>query len=621
MSVRDDGCADRRGRTEPRAADRRPGVPASTIALSQDQRDYGGRLFRLPRIFKMRLRFLLPIALGLSGALLFAQETVDEPAEQPGDEDRLAALFAEQEQRIEDHQRNIEYLQRSIDAAEGVTRNIFVARLDKANLELLDVTIRLAREVLEAQERGIEIGDNVDNVARNLESLPQAAFEAIAHVIERLDLDVDPETPGDLILADQQLAIDTAEVDQIYGAVIGYIEIAPAFDINTAEDRDRLTLRLQDSAENRSVFLEIANVEAAKLRAAVGTLPEDGDLKAWLAATEARESVASSSLEAVTVLMDRLELDTAVYRRQVIAATGEITTDVLDVGVLAGLLAEWTAEVRDVINTQGPGMIFSLLLANLLFLLFWQLGKIAQRVVAKALSTNRVNLSHLLQKMILSMVRNVILVIGVLVALSQIGISLGPLLAGLGIAGFIIGFALQDSLSNFVSGLMILVYRPFDVGDFVEVAGVKGQINTMSLVNTSFLTFDNQKLVVPNNMVWQSVITNYTAQETRRVDLEFGISYGDDIDKAEAIIREVLDGYETILEDPKPVIKVGTLGDSSVNLIVRPWVRTEDYWETYWDLTKLVKQAFDHQGITIPFPQQDVHHYHEHGEPAGDRNA
>jgi small conductance mechanosensitive channel len=236
-----------------------------------------------------------------------------------------------------------------------------------------------------------------------------------------------------------------------------------------------------------------------------------------------------------------------------------------------------------------------------------QAGKLAQKLAARGIRSGRVSMSSLLQRMVLSAIRNVIIIIGLLVALSQVGISLGPLLAGLGIMGFIIGFALQDSLSNFASGMMILMYRPFDVGDFVEVAGVKGKVDNMSLVNTTFLTFDNQKLVVPNNMVWQSVIANYTDQSTRRVDLTFGISYSDDIDKAETVIREVLAGYETILEEPEPVIKVGALGESSVDLIVRPWVRTEDYWNTYWDLTKLIKQAFDREGITIPFPQRDVH--------------
>ena len=187
------------------------------------------------------------------------------------------------------------------------------------------------------------------------------------------------------------------------------------------------------------------------------------------------------------------------------------------------------------------------------------------------------------------------------------GISIGPLLTGLGIAGFIIGFALQDTLSNFASGMMILIYRPFDVGDFVDAGGVTGRVDRMSLVNTTFKTLDNQVIVVPNNLIWQQVITNLTAQRTRRVDLTFGISYSDDIDKAKTILREVVENYEACLKTPEPNIRVNTLGESSVDLICRPWVKTDDYWNAYWDLTEIVKKRFDEEGISIPFPQRDVH--------------
>jgi len=189
-----------------------------------------------------------------------------------------------------------------------------------------------------------------------------------------------------------------------------------------------------------------------------------------------------------------------------------------------------------------------------------QLGKLAMRMIGRALSPARVNLSRLLREMILTGVKNLIVALGVLIAQSQLGISLGPLLAGLGIAGFIIGFALQDSLSNFVSGMMILVYRPFDVGDFVDVSGVQGKINKLSLLNTTFMTFDNRKLVMPNNMVWKSVITNYTDQATRRVDLVFGIAYGDDINKAEDVIEETLSNFGLILDSPETVVRVNELG-------------------------------------------------------------
>jgi small conductance mechanosensitive channel len=197
--------------------------------------------------------------------------------------------------------------------------------------------------------------------------------------------------------------------------------------------------------------------------------------------------------------------------------------------------------------------------------------------------------------------------IGILIALSQIGISLGPLLAGLGIAGFIIGFALQDTLANFASGMLILFYRPFDVGDFVTAGGVTGKVGHMSLVNTTFKTIDNQVLVVPNNLIWKSVITNVTAQRLRRVDLTFGVAYSDDVDKVERILRDIVDEHELILKEPEPVIKLHELGESSVNFVCRPWVKTDDYWDVYWDLLRTVKLRFDAEGITIPFPQREVH--------------
>ena len=158
---------------------------------------------------------------------------------------------------------------------------------------------------------------------------------------------------------------------------------------------------------------------------------------------------------------------------------------------------------------------------------------------------------------------------------------------------------------------MILLYKPFDVGDVVDAGGVSGKVSHMSLVNTTFMTFDNQKLVVPNNVIWSSVITNVTAQRTRRVDLVFGISYADDIDKAESVLREIVDSNESVLDDPEPMIKLHELADHSMNFIVRPWVNTDDYWSTYWDLTKAVKQRFDKEGISIPFPQRDVHVYEQ----------
>jgi small conductance mechanosensitive channel len=217
--------------------------------------------------------------------------------------------------------------------------------------------------------------------------------------------------------------------------------------------------------------------------------------------------------------------------------------------------------------------------------------------------------------MIVSTAGGLVLLLGVLFGLAQLGISVGPLLAGLGIAGFIVGFALQDTLGNFAAGIMILLFRPYDVGDIVEAGGVFGKVSDMSLVNTTILTFDNQTLVMPNSKIWGDVIKNVTAQEKRRVDMTFGIGYGDDIPKAEKVLTEIVTSHDKVLDDPAPVIRLHTLNESSVDFIVRPWVNKDDFWDVYWDITRAVKIRFDEDGISIPFPQRDIHLYRGEQEP------
>jgi small conductance mechanosensitive channel len=215
--------------------------------------------------------------------------------------------------------------------------------------------------------------------------------------------------------------------------------------------------------------------------------------------------------------------------------------------------------------------------------------------------------SDLLRRFLVTTLRRVMLFVGLVIGISYLGVNIGPLMAAIGAAGLVIGLALQGTLSNFASGIMILMYEPYDVGDVVSAGGVTGKIESMTLVSTVFLTPDNQRVVVPNNKIWDEVITNITANETRRVDLVFGIGYGDDIAKAQAALEDVVMSHEKVLKDPAPVIKVNELADSSVNFVVRPWAKTGDYWDVYWDLTRAVKERFDAEGISIPFPQSEVH--------------
>lgn len=238
----------------------------------------------------------------------------------------------------------------------------------------------------------------------------------------------------------------------------------------------------------------------------------------------------------------------------------------------------------------------------------WILSRMLSGGVHRALRASG-KASQLLEQFLVGAVRWVVMIGGILMALAALEISIGPMLALVGAAGFVVAFALQDSLSNFASGLMILAFRPFDVGDAVEAGGVSGKVQSLNLVSTTIKTFDNQVMVIPNNKIWNDVITNITGVTTRRVDMEFGIGYADDIDKAQAILTEIVSNHPKVLADPEPTIRLNTLADSSVNFVCRPWANTEDYWEVYWDVTKTVKQRFDAEGIGIPFPQQDVHLY------------
>jgi len=242
----------------------------------------------------------------------------------------------------------------------------------------------------------------------------------------------------------------------------------------------------------------------------------------------------------------------------------------------------------------------------LTLVVFLILGRILGGVVSRGMKTFR-KTSDLLRDFFVNSVRKVTIFIGVVVALSYLEVDIGPFLAAIGAAGFVIGFALQGTLSNFASGVMILLYRPYDIGDAVSVAGVAGSVDAMTLVSTTIRSWDNQRIVIPNNKIWGDVITNITGNTTRRVDMVFGISYSDDIDEAQAILEDIVNKTEGVLKDPAPTIKMHELADSSVNFVVRPWSKTSDYWNVYWAVTREVKKRFDAEGISIPFPQRDVH--------------
>ena len=324
---------------------------------------------------------------------------------------------------------------------------------------------------------------------------------------------------------------------------------------------------------------------------------------------ELRKTATALNLENMVALMNQQGLETTEFGKVLVVATGEILNENVDTKAVIGIVQIIINKAMGWMKENLPLIIFRLISFVLILFAFKILAGILSRLVDRASTTSHLQSSQLLKNFFRGVTSKTVMLIGLVIAISQLGIEIGPLLAGMGVMGFVVGFALQDALSNFASGMMILVYRPFDIGDFVKVVGISGKVKQMNLVSTTILTFDHQRMVIPNNKIWGDIITNVTAERLRRVDLVFGIGYSDDIAKAEAVFQEIIDNHELILDEPKPLIKLHNLSESSVDFVVRPWVNSEDYWGVYWDITRQVKEKFDAAGISIPFPQRDVHVY------------
>ena len=244
-------------------------------------------------------------------------------------------------------------------------------------------------------------------------------------------------------------------------------------------------------------------------------------------------------------------------------------------------------------------------LALVIFFVGKWLANTLTNVVVKLLQ--RLKMDDILISFVTSITKAILLLFVAIAALNQLGIDTTSLIALLGAAGLAVGLALQNSLQNFAAGVMLIVFRPFKAGDFVELAGVAGVVENIGIFSSVLRTGDNRELIIPNGAIYGGIITNYSARSTRRVDMVFGVDYGDDLREAKALLRTIILADDRVLAEPEPVIAVSELADSSVNFIVRPWVKSADYWPVLWDTTEKVKLEFDAQGLSIPFPQMDIH--------------
>jgi small conductance mechanosensitive channel len=244
-------------------------------------------------------------------------------------------------------------------------------------------------------------------------------------------------------------------------------------------------------------------------------------------------------------------------------------------------------------------------MAVLIFVLGKIVVKIVVNIVGKLLVKSKYD--DMLIDFLKTIVSAILMIIVIIAALDQLGVNTTSLAAILAAAGLAIGLSLQGSLSNFAAGVMLLIFRPFKAGDFVDAGGAAGTVKSVGIFTTMMTTPDNKEIIIPNGAIYGGNITNFSAKDTRRVDMVFGIGYDDDLKKAKTILEEMIAADPRVLAEPAPQVAVSELGDSSVNFVVRPWVASGDFWGLKFDFTEAVKLRFDQEGISIPYPQMDVH--------------
>lgn len=484
---------------------------------------------------------------------------------------------------------------------------------------------RSLANLVEIVQRGADSGPEIatvraatnDLLTRDAQSMREKLDSLARQAVDYLDV-ISKGSPEEAIKARQDFGELLAEGSRLLEYYDSNIEQRSALGDDVEATTEHLKERLQARADGLAGLLRQTKQDIDALAAEPG-LEQDPSAQKQLASLKSYRDALAESQSVTVRLMDKHGMETAELRQGIISATGRLSQDILDRRVAGGLIEQWFADARDWLQNNGTGLVFRALTFLLILLGFWVVARIVRSAVRRGLERSKLEVSSLARDFFVKSTGRLIMSIGLIIAIAQLGIEVGPLLAGLGIAGFAIGFALQDTLSNFASGLMILVYRPYDVGDAIEAGGVLGSVREMNLVSTMILTFDNQLLVVPNNKIWGDVIRNITHEETRRIDMTFSIGYSDDISKAERVLNDIVTNHEKVLEVPAPMIRLHELGDSSINFVVRPWSKTGDYWDVYWDVTREVKRRFDAEGISIPFPQRDVHVYHEGSRAPADQ--
>ena len=497
-------------------------------------------------------------------------------------------------------------------------RRTLEIRRDEKTIHVLGRIMTLADRVLALPEDAAE-RDALDQLMRARGDLiEQALVDRFISLTARLNesLEIQADLSGPALLAEESFA------ELVDGQRLQYLELSTEqvlllekLEINNTSLREKVLRTLTWFGEEMMGLIHLHQHGLKMLAERQVTDGTDTDLIQAARFESERLQLSVTRLRGVVAQLDRLGGDTLEMRRTLIEERGSLALSLVDTDIVSVLYAETSAKFQNWLANRGASSLISVLLFIAILIAARWLARMARRVTERALKHSEQSVSQLLREMLISMAGTVVFVLGVLVALSQVGVSVTPMIAGLGVVGFIVGFALQDTLSNFAAGAMILAYRPFDTGDFISAADVEGTVKKMNLVNTTVVTIDNRVLIIPNSKIWGGVILNFTGQHLRRTDVIYNVSYSEDLDHVQKVLEDLIAADERFLTTPEPIVRVKQFSDSSIDFLVRAYVKTEEFWETLWALNKAVKQRFDAEGITIPFPQRDVH------MPAGQSDA
>jgi len=431
------------------------------------------------------------------------------------------------------------------------------------------------------------------------------AAELDAHRERRVA--AEPQLRGDI---EAQIEDARYRLDRLFHGQAATLTIADSLGLDASREWQQLEQTLRNRAENLVGRLQIAVKSRDKLSDKVKNAVRARSAESELAATRTQlqhaerrvEGVAKSLEETVDLLEERGFKGTQ-YRQFIIETTGEISEKLLDPRVLFGILSNALKEFWNWIKENAPAFLIKLLILLAfvaVFRIVFRLGWWLVRLLGLA------KLSRLMRDLVDRMLSPLATIGGLIGGLWFLGVNPAHLLAGVGVASVIIGLALQDSLSNLAAGFFILATRPFDVDDVIVSGGVFGTVKEMGLANTTIVTFDNRRMMVPNRKIWGEVIENRSAEAVRRVDITVRIGYREDLDRAIEILRDLLHGNERTLKKPEPAIFVQELADSWIEIAVRPWTRNEDWWPLLTELPRLVRLRFAEEGIEIPYPKREV---------------